>query len=62
MKRLNIIKIDVCLLDSETGEFDFRLSINKEFIKEFGIDMDVLKKDLENLIDNMIENSNGGNE
>lgn len=61
MKKVNIIKIDVCLLDSESGEFDFRADINQGFIKEFGIDMNILRKDLGNLIDNMLDNAKGGN-
>lgn len=53
MKKINIIGIDLYLLDEKTGEFKFKMTIDKEFIKDFNVDIEELKKDIEPLIDNL---------
>lgn len=56
MQRQTVIKIDLCLLDEETGDHEFKAVIDREFIECFGIDEDMLKKDIDNLVDNIYEN------
>lgn len=60
MKRINIIEIDM-LIDEETGGYEYKLVLEKEFIKQFKINQDVLINDIENLIENLEEYAGGRN-
>ena len=51
MIRKTIIKIDFCLLNELTGDFDFRMSIDNDFIETFKVDKEVIVKDLKNMLD-----------
>lgn len=51
MERATIIKIDLCLLDEETGDFDYRILIDKEFLKTMGKDGKAIADDLNKVLD-----------
>jgi hypothetical protein len=51
--RAEIIRVDMCLLDKETGEYEFKAILNNDFIEEFRINTEILKKDLDNLVNNL---------
>lgn len=52
MERINIIGIDM-VIDETTGDYEYKLTLEKEFIKQFKINQDVLINDVENLIENL---------
>lgn len=51
MLRKNIIKIDLYLVDEETEEFDYRILIDKEFLKTMGKDGKAIADDLSKVLD-----------
>ena len=55
MLRKNIIKIDLCFLDEETGDFDYRILIDKEFLKIMGKDGEAIAEDLGKVLDKIFD-------
>lgn len=54
MKRVNIIKIDMVLLDEETGDYEYRAKVNKDFINYFNIDSGIIQDGLNLFMKNFI--------
>lgn len=52
MERINIIGIDM-VIDETTGDYEYKLTLEKEFVKKFKINQAVLINDVENLIENL---------
>lgn len=52
MERINIIGIDM-VIDETTGDYEYKLTLEKEFVKQFKINQAVLINDVENLIENL---------